>query len=57
MKNIIFFFELCIEQPDHLTITKSKSSMEIVAAPTVITKYDVAGARHVDVAQGKYFIK
>ena len=44
-----------IKQPEHLKyVPSTKMSMEIVAAPTVITKYDVAGARHVDVSQGTY---
>ena len=43
-----------IQQPDHLKFTpSSKPSMEIMAAPVVITKYDVSGARHVDVSKGE----
>ena len=49
-----------IKQPEHLKVVKSRLAgdkttlkMEIVAAPTVITKYDVAGARHVDTTGGE----
>ena len=46
-----------ISQPAHLTQSSrkndSKKTMAVVAAPTVITKYDVSGNRHVDVSKGK----
>jgi pre-mRNA-processing factor 17 len=49
-----------VKQPEHLKVIKSRLAgdkttlkMEIVAAPTVITKYDVAGARHVDTTGGE----
>merc|ERR1712235_233750 len=49
-----------IKQPEHLKGVKSRLAgdkttlkMEVVAAPTVITKYDVSGNRHVDVSKGE----
>ena len=41
-----------IKQPDHLN-TENKPSMEIVAAPIVITKYDINASRQVDTTTGK----
>ena len=42
-----------IKVPDHLQHKTTKQSMEIVAAPVVITKYDINASRQVDIAKGK----
>ena len=44
-----------IRQPEHLTSKSTIKTMEVMPAPVVVTKYDVAGARHVDVTAGMYY--
>ena len=41
-----------IKTPDHIQANIKSQSLEVVAAPVVITKYDINASRQVDTTKG-----